>query len=205
VYLKITDLEENHHGLQYHDGLVEDIIPFIREGSCVPGGIYFTVPEHICKFLGFGIWIREVTIPEDAEMVKDPQGDKWRANKVILGERKDLSKVETWRWLVEECKVDIHSYYTVASVQINKYLEIIKYLVEECKVNIHSCDEFELRYAFLYGSFEVVKYLVEECECNVNVFSEEELILAYSYIQLEKVKYLEDMKRKVNYGKAKEE
>ena len=48
MYLKITNKEENHYGLGYHDGLVEDIIPFQPEGSCVPGGIYFTTPEYIC-------------------------------------------------------------------------------------------------------------------------------------------------------------
>ena len=31
TYLKITNLEENHYGLQYHDGLVEDIVPFDPE------------------------------------------------------------------------------------------------------------------------------------------------------------------------------
>jgi hypothetical protein len=50
-------------------------------------GIYFTTPEFICRFLGYGIYIREVTIPEDAEMVEDPTGDKCRASAVILGER----------------------------------------------------------------------------------------------------------------------
>ena len=42
MYFKITNASENHHGLQYHTGLVEDILPFQEEGSCVPGGIYFT-------------------------------------------------------------------------------------------------------------------------------------------------------------------
>ena len=42
MYLKITNEAENHNGLQYHDGLIQDILPFKKEGSCVPGGIYFS-------------------------------------------------------------------------------------------------------------------------------------------------------------------
>ncbi len=101
MYFKITNQTENHHGIQYHDGLIIDHIPFRKEGSCCPGGIYFTTPEYICEFLYIGYYIREVTIPEDAEMVQDPEGDKWRASKVILGPRKDLRETETWDWMIE--------------------------------------------------------------------------------------------------------
>jgi hypothetical protein len=45
MYLKITNEAELNNNLKYHDGLVEDIIPFRKKGSCVPGGIYFTTPE----------------------------------------------------------------------------------------------------------------------------------------------------------------
>jgi hypothetical protein len=45
-----------------------------------------------------GIWIREVTIPEDAEMVQDPDGNKWRASKVILSERRSLSDMLEMIW-----------------------------------------------------------------------------------------------------------
>ena len=100
TYLKITNEEENHDGLQYHDGLVEDIVPFASEGSCCVGGIYFTTPEYTCNYLYCGVNVREVTIPEDAQMVKDPQGDKWRSSAVILGPKKSLSEASTWEWLV---------------------------------------------------------------------------------------------------------
>ena len=73
MYFKITNTEENHNGLQYHTGLVEDILPFQKEGSCVPGGIYFSDEKHILDFLNYGFWIREVNVPEDAEIVEDPQ------------------------------------------------------------------------------------------------------------------------------------
>jgi hypothetical protein len=167
MYLKITNKNENHNGLQYHTGLVADIIPFKKEGSCVAGGIYYTTPEFICNFLNYGPWLREVTIPEDAEFVQDPSGDKWRSNKVILGERKDLSKVETWKYLVEECHADIHfeNEYALRYASYNGLLEVVKYLVEECHADIHANAEFVVR----NGRLEVIQYLVAECGADIHV------------------------------------
>jgi hypothetical protein len=54
MYLKITNLEENHHGLQYVDGLNVDPVPFAREGSCCAGGDIFYNPGIYLLFLGYG-------------------------------------------------------------------------------------------------------------------------------------------------------
>jgi hypothetical protein len=129
MYLKVTNAAENHHGLQYVDGLNVDIIPFEREGSCCPGGIYFTTPKYIGNFLHMGCYIREVMVPEDAEMVEDH--NKWRASKVILGERRDLRKVETWKWLVE-AGVNVPECF-IFMCKVGR-LDIIKYLVESSGV-----------------------------------------------------------------------
>ena len=52
MYFKITNQEENHNGLQYQNGLVEDILPFNDnpDDSCCKGGIYFSEVKHIFKF-----------------------------------------------------------------------------------------------------------------------------------------------------------
>ena len=34
IFYKLTNDTENHHGLQYKDGLNEDIIPFSPKGEC---------------------------------------------------------------------------------------------------------------------------------------------------------------------------
>ncbi len=139
MYLKITNAKENHHGLQYQDGLNIDPVPFAKEGSCCAGGIYFTIPKYLCEFLYMGQYVREVTIPEDAEMVKDPEGEKWRASKVILGPRKDLSKVEVWKWLVE-VGADIRWYaFALRWAADNGHLEVVKYLAE-AGADVHACD-----------------------------------------------------------------
>ena len=112
MYFKITNREEKHNGMQYQTGLNVDILPFNDnpKASCVPGGIYFSDEKNICGFLTYGQWIREVTLPEDAKVVKDPSGGKWRANKVLLGERRDLRDPNTFKWLDEICKVDLAEY-----------------------------------------------------------------------------------------------
>jgi hypothetical protein len=188
MYLKITNEAEIHNNLQYHDGLVKDILPFEPEGSCVSGGIYFTTPEHICEFLYYGVWIREVTIPEDAQIVQDPEGEKWRADKVVLSPRRDLREVETWKWLVE-IGADIHAggcslKYSAA----NGHFEIVKYLVEH-GADIHVWDDYALRHSASYGHLEVLKYLVEH-GADIHANYDDALRYSAEYGYLEVVKYL---------------
>jgi hypothetical protein len=223
TYLKITNLEENHNGLQYKDGLVEDIIPFAKEGSCVPGGIYFSDDKNICGFLEYGEWIREVTIPSDAEMVEDPDGGKWRSSKVILGERKSLLEVSTWEWMIS-IGWDVHSCNegSLRWACRNGHLEVAKYLISvgadiHCNNNIalietsshgnlevvkflvsqgadiHTLNEWPLKIASIWGHLEVVKYLVS---VGADVHANEDIALreASHYGHLEVVKFLESCK-----------
>jgi hypothetical protein len=195
MYLKITNAAEDHHGLKYHDGLNIDRVPFAREGSCCRGGIYFTTPEYICGFISIGIYVREVTVPEDAEMVQDPQGDKWRASKVILGPKKHLGEVETWKWLFEI--ITCAGINEVSSKSLDTafrwssywgYLEVIKYLVEN-GADIHSCDDYALGCASYFGRLEVVKYLIDN-GANIHGNDDASLRCASSNGHLEVVKFL---------------
>jgi hypothetical protein len=82
-FYKITNEKETHKGFKYKTGLNIDTVPFEKEGSCVSGGLYFTTAENLHKFYHYGVYIRSVFIPwEDPglQIVKDPDGDKWRAN-----------------------------------------------------------------------------------------------------------------------------
>jgi len=89
TYYKVTNKNECHHGYQYKDGLniLEEKFNDDSTASCCAGGFYFTDYEHLPIFFEYGIWIREVTIPEDAKVVKDPSGDKWRTDKIIFGKK----------------------------------------------------------------------------------------------------------------------
>jgi len=156
MFLKITNLAENHNGMRYRDGLNVDILPFEAKGSCVPGGIYFADIRNICWFMSHGPWVREVRVPKGSSMVKD--GEKYRAHKVILGKRKDLREVSTWKWL-ESCGLDVHwdAGKGLVGACRYSYLEVMKYLVD-CGVLINSV---HLWNAVCSGDLEIVKYLVE--------------------------------------------
>ena len=90
-YYKITHKTETHNGLKYKTGLNVDPQPFNPHGDCNEGGIYFA-KEDIFAFLSYSCWIREVTLPPDARVIEE-QGTprKWKADKVLLGERKEIT------------------------------------------------------------------------------------------------------------------
>jgi hypothetical protein len=114
MYFKVTNQDECHHGFQYVTGLNVLDKPFEPTGSCVAGGLYFTDLDNLDNFYGYGVWIREITIPEDAVMVKDPSGGKWRADSIILGDKYPLFDVETikkFNLKMTENYVDYASYY----------------------------------------------------------------------------------------------
>lgn len=90
IYYKITNEEEVHGNLQYKTGLVIDVVEFDSnpKHSCVKGGIYFTTKEYLHRFFGYGKWIRPVIIPENAQVVLDPERDKYRTDRLIFEPRK---------------------------------------------------------------------------------------------------------------------
>ncbi|AGF84903.1 repeat protein [Moumouvirus goulette] len=143
LYFKITNEEECHHGFQYVNGLniLKGEFNNDPEDLCVSGRLYFTKPKYICKYLDFGIYLREVFLPtdnQDFKMIKDPEGDKYGANMIIFGERRDLRDVETWKYMVS-MGVDIRAYndFALKWACNNVYFEIVKYLMEN-GANIHA-------------------------------------------------------------------
>ena len=91
TYFKVTNESECHHGFQYQDGLNLLKEPFAKTGSCVPGGLYFTNLDHVVDFISYGIFVREVLIPPESQVVKDGKF-KWRTDQIWLGHR----------WVVED-------------------------------------------------------------------------------------------------------
>ena len=91
VLLKVLNNEEIHHGYQYKEGLNK-----LPEGekfnddetqSCAPGGFYFSNLENIHEFLHMGTHLRKIEIPPGTKIVKDPNGTKSRADRIIIRER----------------------------------------------------------------------------------------------------------------------
>jgi len=129
-YYKILNEEENHRGLQYKTGLNIDPVEFNPYGNCQPGGIYFA-SKDILGFLSHGPWIRKVTIPEDAQIYKNPKPpEKWKADKVILEERRRID-IEVIQELIDE-GADPKADNSIALRWAvgNGYLEIVELLIK---------------------------------------------------------------------------
>jgi phage regulator Rha-like protein len=96
VFVKLTNKTEIHNGFQFKTGLNVDTVEFDPTGECKEGGIYF------CQYNKISIWIqynetlcinyRIVTIPDDALVYIER--DKYKANKMILSEKKDIRSDE---------------------------------------------------------------------------------------------------------------
>ena len=69
IYYKVLNKELNHVGFQYKLGLNIDTEEFNSSGSNESGGLYFTDKENIIKYLHFGEYIAEITIPDDAQSI----------------------------------------------------------------------------------------------------------------------------------------
>ena len=99
-YFKILNKDRNHNGFQYKIGL--NVLPqgeFARTGLCVPGGFYYTTIKHILKFVDYGVDLFEVIIPADAQIRKNC--NKFRADKIILGNHYSLFNISTYKMLKE--------------------------------------------------------------------------------------------------------
>jgi hypothetical protein len=145
TYYKITNQEESHNDLQYRDGLIIDPVEFNDDPrkSCVPGGIYFTTAEHLPKFLNYGIWIRPVTIPKDASVVLDPEGDKYRADKLFFHPRKNIDFYfdklfdkktfleDYYRYLAEYCLDKFDIWFDKKTFPIGGYWYLAEYCLDK--------------------------------------------------------------------------
>lgn len=112
TYYKITNKNENHRGFVYKTGLNKLDKPFAKkdQGDCVAGGLYFTDKTHLHFWYDFGVNIREVAVPVDAQFVK--LFGKYRADKIVFKKKHPLYSVST----VELFKLKITNTY------VRKYL-----------------------------------------------------------------------------------
>lgn len=171
MYLKITNEQENHHGLQYQDGVVMDILPFNDnpKHSCCAGGIYFSDIKNILLYCGYGVWVREVEIPEGTRWIPDPNGRKWRAEKLFFHPRKELWTVETFQWLIDNgADLHIDQECILRKVVTEGYVKIAEFLINK-GADIHVLNNYPLREAINVGELEMVKLLVKKgADVNVN-------------------------------------
>ena len=154
---KILNDEENHNDFQYQEGLNVDTQPFYPEGSCETGGLYFSDVENIFEFLNYGPYIREVTIPPRVPVYKDPDGNKYKAHKIILGSRREWKNCLAD--LIDE-GADVHAGSDAAlrNASSDGHVEVVELLLDR-GADVHACNDAALRYASSNGHVEVVKIL----------------------------------------------
>ena len=158
-FYKITNEEEKHNGLQYKTGLNVDVLPWNPSGDCAPGGIYFS-REDILAFLGYGPWIRRVTIPEGTEIYENPgEPKKWKAHKVILGERRKIDANVIKGLLEEGANIHTQNDYALRWASQNGHFEVVRILLKH-GANVHARTDCALRWASQEGYLEVVKLLI---------------------------------------------
>ena len=90
--MKVLNPTNKHHGYQYKIGLnvLDTKFNDNPKESCAPGGFYFTTQKHIPDYYSFGTKVHQIFLPfndPDFRMVKDGNDEKFRANKIILGEK----------------------------------------------------------------------------------------------------------------------
>lgn len=156
-FYKITNEMETHRGLQYRDGLVKDIKPFCPHGDCEKGGIYFS-REHILCFLSYGVWLREVTLPEGEPVYKNPgEPQKWKAHRVILGKRKKTTTAVIRRLIKEGADPKACDSYALRWAAEKGHTEIVKLMIPVSDPKAR--DSEALRWAAENGHTEIVKLL----------------------------------------------
>ena len=140
IYVKITNTEECHNNFQYQTGLNVLDKPFEKEGSCVPGGLYFTDLENVNNFYSYGVWLRIVKIPDDAQVVEDPDdsfGKKWRSDKLIFCEKYSLYNVNT----IKKFKLQINRDLLEGIFKYG-YVETLEWLKNNYKISDFGYDSY---------------------------------------------------------------
>ena len=95
TFYKITNKLEIHNGFKYNPGLNILTETFIKTPECGPGGLYFTDKKNIKLYYDLGVYIREVEIPKDAQVVALDNNNKYKADKLILKKRYTLYSAKT--------------------------------------------------------------------------------------------------------------
>ena len=120
IYYKILKEYLIHKGFQYKLGLYIDTKEFNPSCSYESGGLYFTDKDNIGTYLKYGIYIAEITIPDDAKVYKDPLNNVWKADKIFINKYCSFEEWNGWNeksyilaldnncnsiWIPEEYKI----------------------------------------------------------------------------------------------------
>lgn len=114
---------ENHHGFQYCDGLNILDKPLSVNPDYFPhkDGFHFTDYKHIPYFIDRGVYIREVTIPKDAQVIKMNSFTIWRTDKIILSKKYHIKR-DFDKWF-DPKKYNWHETSWILAVHFPEYFD----------------------------------------------------------------------------------
>lgn len=98
--VKLTDSMDMHNNFKYETGLNVDTEKFNPVSQNMPGGLYFIDENYISVFLSYNYsrWMkycRRVELPADCKVYIEV-GGKFKADKIILGERVEIKDLPCW-------------------------------------------------------------------------------------------------------------
>jgi hypothetical protein len=199
MYFIITDETGNFEEHRYHDGL-NILNQCFTKGKHSFGSLFFTDVKHILKYLNSAgkksVYLREIMLPindPDFKIVCHSSGEKWKANKIIVGKKYSLSNTKTFEYLVSSgTDIHINKDHPLCWAALEGHYDIVKYIIELDKRTVMRSDyEDALICASMYGHSEIVKLLIEN-GADVNANNSGPIIYASEKGQLLIVKYLVD-------------
>ncbi|AVG45762.1 ankyrin repeat protein [Acanthamoeba polyphaga mimivirus] len=176
IYYKLTNTNEYNHGSFLKDGFFaiknfDDEIPinnFDYSSDYAKNNghdkIFFRDITNIFDdlYCRDNRYLRHIHLPithPKFNLVSNVNGEYW-SNMIILGEKMDLTKVETFEYL-ESLGANINAGNNRAFnwACSGGHLEIIEYLFSK-GINISCCNSLSFNDAIRYGKYEVVKFLI---------------------------------------------
>ncbi len=77
-------VNHRHYDVVYKLGINKDPLKFNPTGSCRAGGLYSTDIKNIWRYSSYGNLVASVSIPKGAQVYKDPDNDKWKADQLFI-------------------------------------------------------------------------------------------------------------------------
>lgn len=160
---------EEHTDELYYTVTFQDTLPGVftpDKNEDIIGDLYFTNVRNIFRFINYGCFVVEVTLPLDDpsfNMTRGQFSDRWKCNKLILGNKYRLSDVNTIKMLVKK-----RANYRIADDILLRwsarsgYLDIVRYLIDDLKVNVNAQDNAALCWSSFFGHLDIVIYLIEK-------------------------------------------
>ena len=157
--VKIIKQDKHQRDFVYKTGLNILNKPFQPEGSCVPGGLYYTTLNKVHNYYHYGTLLVIVKIPDDAQIVQDPDktyGKKWRTDKITLCEEYPLFDVKT----IKKFNLKITPDYIIeACVNGKMTVALLKFLRDSKFVQLEHYELVIIHCACEYNQFDVLDWL----------------------------------------------